>query len=95
MATIDITRTHALSIDAAKKKAEELAKGMEQRFGIIWKWDGDTIRFDAPSGAAKGTKGEVAVSDTNVRVAIDLPFMLRVMKGTIEEKVNEKLTALL
>ncbi len=95
MATIDITRNHALSLDDAKKKAEELAKGMEQRFGITWKWDGNTIRFDAPSGAAKGTKGEVAVSDKNVRVAIDLPFMLKMMKGTIEDKVNEKLSALL
>ena len=95
MATIDITRAHALNLDAAKQKAEELAKGMEQKFGIQWKWDGNTIRFDAPSGAAKGTKGEVSVSDKDVRVAIDLPFMLRVMKGTIEEKVNEKLSALL
>ncbi len=95
MATIDITRGHSLPIDDAKKKAEELAKGMEQKFGIQWKWEGNTIRFDAPSGAAKGTKGEVAVTDKNVRVAIDLPFMLRVMKGTIEEKVNEKLSALL
>ena len=95
MATIDITRNHALSIDNAKQKAEELAKGMAQRFGIEWKWDGDTIRFDATSGAAKGTKGEVAVSEKNVRVAIDLPFMLRVMKSTIEEKVNEKLSSLL
>ena len=95
MATIDITKSHALSIDDAKKKAEELAKGMEQKFGITWKWDGNTIRFDAPSGAAKGTKGVVSVNDSNVRVAIDLPFMLRVMKGTIEEKVNEKLKALL
>ncbi len=95
MATIDIKRAHSLPLDDAKKKAEELAKGMESRFGINWKWDGNTIRFDAPSGAAKGTKGEVAVSDKDVHVAIDLPFMLRVMKGTIEEKVNEKLNALL
>jgi putative polyhydroxyalkanoate system protein len=95
MATIDITRAHSLSLDDAKKKAEELAKGMADRFGIHWKWEGNSIRFDAPSGAAKGTKGEVAVSDKNVRVAIDLPFMLRVMKGTIEDKVNEKLSALL
>jgi putative polyhydroxyalkanoate system protein len=95
MATIDITRAHSLPLDDAKKKAEELAKGMADRFGIQWKWDGNSIRFDAPSGAAKGTKGEVAVSDKNVRVAIDLPFMLRVMKGTIEDKVNEKLSALL
>jgi putative polyhydroxyalkanoate system protein len=95
MATIDITRAHSLPLDDAKKKAEELAKGMADRFGIQWKWEGNSIRFDAPSGAAKGTKGEVAVSEKNVRVAIDLPFMLRVMKGTIEDKVNEKLSALL
>ena len=95
MATIDIKRAHSLPIEDAKKKAEELAKGMESKFGIVWKWDGNSIRFDAPSGAAKGTKGEVAVTEKEVRVAIDLPFMLRVMKGTIEGKVNEKLDALL
>ena len=95
MATIDIKRAHSLPIDDAKKKAEELAKGMESTFGIVWKWEGNSIKFDAPSGAAKGTKGEVAVSEKDVRVAIDLPFMLRVMKGTIEDKVNEKLNGLL
>lgn len=94
MATIDISRNHSLSLDDAKKKAEDLAKGMADKFGIGWKWEGDTIRFDATSGAAKGTKGEVAVTDKTVRVAIDLPFMLRVLKGTIEGKVKEKLDAL-
>ncbi len=94
MATIDITREHKLSLDDAKKKAEELAKGMADKFGIEWKWEGNTIRFDTPSGKAKGTKGEVAVTDKNVRVAIDLPFLLRAIKGTIEEKVKEKLAAL-
>lgn len=94
MASIDITRNHTLSLDDAKKKAEELAKGMADRFSIQWKWDGDAIKFDAPSGAAKGTKGEVSVTDKVVRVVIDLPFMLRVMKGTIEDKVKEKLDAL-
>jgi hypothetical protein len=56
---------------------------------------GDAIKFDAPSGAAKGTKGEVTVSDSEVRVTVDLPFLLRVMKGTIEEKINDKLNKLL
>lgn len=94
MATIDISRNHSLPIEDAKKKAEELAKGMADKFGISWKWDGDSIKFDATSGAAKGTKGEVSVTDKVVRVAIDLPFMLKMLKGTIEGKVNEKLDAL-
>jgi len=95
MATIDISKPHTLSKDDAKKKAEELARSMAEKFGIDWRWEGDTIRFEAASGAAKGTKGEVAVTDATVRVAIDLPFMLKMMKGTIESKVNEKLAAIL
>jgi putative polyhydroxyalkanoate system protein len=95
MATIDITRPHSLTRDDARRKAEELARGMEEKFSIVWRWEGDTIRFDAPKGVAKGTRGEVAVSDKEVRVQIDLPFMLKVMKGTIESKVNEKLNQIL
>ncbi len=95
MATIDIVRAHALPKDEAKKRAEEFAKGMQSKFELQWQWVGDAIRFDAPKGTAKGTKGEVSVTDTQVRVQIDLPFMLRVMKGTIESKVKEKLEAIL
>jgi putative polyhydroxyalkanoate system protein len=95
MATIDITRAHALPMDEAKKRAEEFAKTMQTRFDLKWHWAGDAIRFDAPSGAAKGTKGEVAVTAKDVRVQIDLPFLLRAIKGTIESKVNEKLDAFL
>jgi putative polyhydroxyalkanoate system protein len=95
MATIDITRAHSLPKDEAKKRAEDLAKSLESKLDLKWRWEGDSIRFDAPSGVAKGTKGEVAVSDKDVRVTIDLPFLLKVMKGTVESKVNEKLQALL
>jgi putative polyhydroxyalkanoate system protein len=95
MSTIDVKRSHTLSKDEAKKRAEDLANSMKDKFNLVWKWEGDAIKFDAPSGAAKGTKGQVAVTDTEVHVQIDLPFLLRVMKGTIESKVNEKLAALL
>ena len=95
MSTIDIKRDHSLPKDEAKKRAEELAKSLESKFNLVWRWEGDSIRFDAPSGAAKGTKGEVSVSDKTVRVQIDLPLLLRMMKGTVESKVNEKLAQIL
>ena len=94
MATIDITRAHSLQKADAKQKAEELAKSMADKFGLAWKWEGDAIVFDAPSGAAKGTKGAITVSDKDVRVSIDLPFLLKMLKGKIESKVNEKLDQL-
>jgi putative polyhydroxyalkanoate system protein len=95
MSTIDVRRGHALPKEEARKRAEELASSMQKRFELDWKWDGDRIVFDAPRGAAKGTKGTVDVGDKEVRVQIDLPFLLRMLKGTVETKVNEKLTALL
>ena len=92
MATIEIRRTHALTQPDLRTRAEELAKSMEAKLGIRWKWENDArIGFDAPSGAAKGTKGSVQLTDTSVVVAIDLPFLLRALKGTIEGKVNAKL----
>lgn len=95
MATIDIRRQHTLGKDVAKQKAESLAKGMEAKLGIRWHWEGDKIKFDAPSGAAKGATGQVGVSDSEVRVEIDLPFLLRAVKGTIEGRVNEELNKLM
>ena len=95
MSTIDISRPHTLSKDEAKKRAEELAKSMQAKLDLQWRWEGDHIRFEAPSGAARGTTGTVQVSDSTVRVQIDLPFLLRVLKGKVESKVNEKLAELL
>ena len=95
MSTIDVRRGHALPKEEARKRAEQLATSMQQRFELDWRWDGDRIVFDAPRGAAKGTKGSVQVGDKEVRVQIDLPFLLRMLKGTVENKVNEKLNALL
>lgn len=95
MATIDVHRTHSLSKEDAKARAEDLAKAMQQKLEIEWHWEGDRIVFDAPRGAAKGTKGSVQVTDKDVRVQIDLPLLLRMLKGTIEAKVNEKLSQFL
>jgi putative polyhydroxyalkanoate system protein len=95
MATIDIKRPHNLSLDVAKERAAELAKSMEAKLGIRWKWDGDNITFDAPSGMAKGATGRVTVATSSVRVEVDLPFLLRAVKGKVEQRVHEKLEALL
>jgi putative polyhydroxyalkanoate system protein len=95
MATIDVRRNHALPKEEAKKRAEELAKSMKQKLDLDWRWEGDRIVFEAPTGAAKGTKGTVDVTDKEVRVQIDLPLLMRMLKGTVESKVNEKLTQIL
>ena len=95
MATIDVSRSHSLTKEEAKKRAETLAQSMKQKLDLDWRWDGDRIVFDASRGPARGTKGSVEVGESAVRVQIDLPFLLRMMKGTVESKVSEKLAQLL
>lgn len=95
MATIEISRSHTLDKDQAKTRAEALARSMEDKLGIRWSWQGDDIHFDAPSGAAKGATGKVIVSATQVKVEVDLPFLLRAVKGTISAKITEKLDELI
>jgi putative polyhydroxyalkanoate system protein len=95
MATIEIARSHDLGLEAAKQRAEQLAKDLEGKLGIVWRWEGNNIRFKAESGAAKGASGSVECAAKQVRVAVDLPLLLRAMKGPIASKVEEKLDKLL
>jgi putative polyhydroxyalkanoate system protein len=95
MTTIDVRRNHSLPKNEAKSRAETFAQSMQQKLDLEWRWEGDHIVFEAPRGVAKGSKGSVQVTDTEVRVQIDLPFLLRMLKGPVESKVNEKLDQLL
>jgi putative polyhydroxyalkanoate system protein len=95
MATIDVSRAHELPKEEAKKRAETLAVSMQKKLDLDWRWDGDRIVFDASRGPAKGTRGTVEVGERSVRVMIDLPFLLRMMKGTVESRVAEKLAQIL
>jgi putative polyhydroxyalkanoate system protein len=95
MATIEVRRSHNLSTEDARKRAEELARSLEEKLGLQWTWQGDRLVFSAPSGPAKGAQGSVEVGKSDVSVKIDLPFMLRMVKGKVEAKVAEKLDKLL
>ena len=57
MAQIDIHRPHGMSEDAARRRAEDLARRLEQRRGVRWRWEGDELRLDAPSGPANSGFG--------------------------------------
>ena len=91
MADISISRTHALGKETARKKAEDLANKLQDKLGIEWAWKSDAIHFEAKGGVAKGAKGTVSVTDTTIKVELGLTFTLKLMKGTIESKIHEKL----
>jgi putative polyhydroxyalkanoate system protein len=85
MATIDVTRNHTLGKDEAKKRANQVLDRLKDGYGIKGTWAGDKFDITAPA------KGTFTVSESSVRVEIDLPLMMRPLKGKIEEKVHQEL----
>jgi len=85
MAGVDITREHDLGAAEAKRRAEPLLEDLRSSFGVSGAWEGDQFVITQPA------KGTLDVTDTTVRVQVDLPVFLRPMKGVVESKIHESL----
>ncbi len=85
MASVDITRGHDLGVAEAKQRAEPLLEDLRASFGVSGAWEGDQFVITQPA------RGTLDVTDTTVRVQVDLPLFLRPMKGVVESKINESL----
>ncbi len=86
MATIDVTKTHNLGKERARKAAEAVAERLKEKIEVQYQWAGDVLEFQR-----SGANGRIHVSDSEVRVEVDLGLMLRPMKGMITEKVGDYL----
>ncbi len=68
---------------------------MEDKLGIQLAMGRRRHPVRGARAAPRGTKGLVRVEASAVHVEVDLPFLLRAMKGMVESKVNDKLDAVL
>lgn len=78
MASIELTRSHSLSSDDARRAVERVAAKLESKLDVTHEWKGDTLHFEG-----SGADGRIEVGADEVRVAINLGLMLRPMKGWI------------
>lgn len=91
MPTIDVSHAHASSKEDAKKLAEELVRSTKHLADLELRWEGDRLYFTSLRGIVRGARGTIDVNDEEVRVRIDLPVHLRVLKGMMESKLSAKL----
>ena len=88
MATIEISRVHTKDVEGVKADVRELARGLCGRYGLSHSAHGDTMRV-----TGRGAEGRVVVRGTRVDVVVDLPFLLRPFRGTIERAIRQELDA--
>lgn len=83
MATIVITRAHSLGRESARKSAEAVAEKLRGELNARYRWEGDDLKFDCT-----GASGRIQVGEREVRVEVDLSFLLKPMRSRIERSVN-------
>jgi putative polyhydroxyalkanoate system protein len=90
MPNISIKRRHKLEPKRARSAAQKIAKDLNKRFGLICQWDGDDVTFDGV-----GVSGNMHVGKSQIKLEVELSFLLSPLKGPIEREINKQLDALL
>lgn len=89
MPSISIRRRHSLDAKKARSAAQAVARDLNKRYGLICQWDGDTVNFDGV-----GVTGNMHVGKSQIRLDVQLSFLLAPLKGTIEREIEKELDAL-
>ncbi len=84
MAQISMKRTHALGAEQARGQIEQLAERMAEKLGGDWRWQGERVVCEA-----RGARASVFYDATTVSIEVDLPFVMRPMRGLLEAKLEE------
>lgn len=86
MSVIEVTRTHSMGMEGARKTAEELAVSLSERFSMDYRWQGDNLKF-----RRTGVKGQLEVSSNQIHIRLELGFMVRPFKDRIEAEIHRHL----
>jgi putative polyhydroxyalkanoate system protein len=90
MADISIKRKHHLGLKGARSAADKMADKLGEKFDLTGDWHGDVLTFQRA-----GVNGTLAVSEDHMHLEVHLNFMLKMMKGPIEQAVHEQLEKVL
>ncbi len=83
MATIDIRHAHALPAAKARAAVEEVAEKLGRKFGLDYRWEGDTLHF-----VRSGLDGRIDMLPRQLHVSARLGMLFSAMKGPIETEIR-------
>jgi len=86
MPDIVITRKHQRGLKSAKVAADKMAEKLGEKFGLAGDWKGNVLSFSRP-----GVSGNLVITETTMTLEVTLGFLLKAMKGSIENAVNAQL----
>jgi putative polyhydroxyalkanoate system protein len=82
MPSIDIHRRHDKSMKEAKAAVERVAEKIAQKFDVECGWEGNSLAFER-----SGVNGTISLAKGEVRVVVNLGFLLMALRGPIETEI--------
>ena len=86
MASIEVARQHQLGLEGARQAVQIVAERLQGDLNARHSWRGDTLNFECP-----GAEGRIHVTETGIRVSVDLSWLLKPARGRIERSINDYL----
>jgi putative polyhydroxyalkanoate system protein len=86
MPNIDISRPHSMTVAAAKKSVNRVAKHIAEKFEVDSAWQGDTLVF-----RRSGVDGQIRVEPKSGRVTVELGFLLLAVRGSVAKEIRRYL----
>ena len=94
MPDIQISRTHALGLPAAREHAQRWGEKAAEKFGVQCEYESgdsqDLLRF-----SGNGVDGKLVVTATAFELEAELGFLAAMFKDSIEAKLNAQFDELL
>lgn len=86
MPGIDIRHPHQLPLAQARQAVEQAVATLGHRYGLDYRWEGDTLHFVRP-----GVDGHIALAPGEVHVTATLGMLLSAMRGRIQSELERLL----
>jgi putative polyhydroxyalkanoate system protein len=86
MATIKLSHSHSLSHEEARQRVAELFESYRGRFGINYRWEGDTLHLNG-----SGFEGRAHLHPSRIDVEVKLGLMASAFKGQVESGLKSEL----
>ena len=96
---MEIRRHHNMTMDAALQLSDQLLPGFIEKAGdnvsnIERQWDGNVLHF-AFHTYGMNIKGTFLVTDDEIIIESELPFMARPFEGRVRSAIEQQLDILL
>lgn len=86
MAIIELSQSHQLNPDDARKKVEEMAERFAIQYDLKTSWTSNILTFEG-----NGVSGTIKAKPEEIQVLIELSMFVSLLKGKIEAGIREEL----